>query len=447
VSTINSDLTAPTTWWRPAPAQAAAAEPSGAVAAAAAGSPVAFRALVAFTAILLLSPQIWFPALGVLRIAFLAAGIAIAAHLFDRLVRARDVPPVPNEVVIACVLVAWAVMTLPLSYWPAGSVEVLADHYIKAIAFFWLLGSVVNSTDRMKAIAWTFVLCSIPLAFTGLKNYLGGKVLYTGVEGFTRIYGYAGGSGLTGNPNDLALMLNLIIPIAGALAWSTTKMGPRLVALLALVLSVAAVVVTFSRAGFLTLAATGLMFMLVLARRRQIGAAAGLLMIGLAALPLLPEGYTDRLSTITAIESDKTGSARGRWDDTKIAVGVMAANAVVGVGIGQDILAMNQERGATWRQIHNAYLQYGVDLGVLGLALFLWLYFRCYRSARAVERQAAADPAKRPLMHLAAGVQVSLVAFGVAAFFHPIAYQFYFFAIAGLAVALKNTWRTELPSV
>jgi len=44
-------------------------------------------------------------------------------------------------------------------------------------------------------------------------------------------------------------------------------------------------------------------------------------------------------------------------------------------------------------------------------------------------------------------VQVSLVAFGVAAMFHPIAYQFYFFSIAGLAVALRNTCRVEIACV
>ena len=32
-----------------------------------------------------------------------------------------------------------------------------------------------------------------------------------------RIAGYTGGSGLAANPNDLALMLNLLIPIAAAL--------------------------------------------------------------------------------------------------------------------------------------------------------------------------------------------------------------------------------------
>ena len=69
----------------------------------------------------------------------------------------------------------------------------------------------------------------------------------------------------------------------------------------------------------------------------------------------------------------------------------------------------------------------------------------CSASApRARSRSARPQrPALRDLALLAAGVQVSLVAFVVAAMFHPIAYQFYFFSIAGLAVALRNIWRAE----
>jgi len=77
----------------------------------------------------------------------------------------------------------------------------------------------------------------------------------------------------------------------------------------------------------------------------------------------------------------------------------------------------------------------------VNLGLFAWLHIRCFRSARRVERQSRHESALRPLGALAAGVQVSLVTFFVAAMFHPIAYQFYFFTIAGLAVALKNTAR------
>lgn len=424
-------------WWRPQSAAAKTAPSSD-------GSRVAFIALVAFTFILLLSPQAWFPVLKTVRIAFLAAGLAIAAHVIERTIHRRPVTPFSTEIGIVLALVGWALLTIPLSYWPGGSVRLLTDNYLKAVAFFWLLGTVITKTSQVRILAWALVLCSIPLAATGLKNYLVGEVLSTRVPGLVRIYGYVGGSGLVANPNDLALMLNLIIPITGALLLST-RGAKRGLAAGALLLSIATVIVTFSRAGFLTLAAIFLMFLAVLARQRSSGAAVALLLLALCVPPLLPSGYVDRLSTITDINADRTGSAKGRWRDTGFALEVVAHNPIIGVGIGQDLIAMNQERGRdTWRRVHNAYLQYAVDLGIPGMLLFIWLHVTCYKSARAVEKRAAKDPALKGLLQLAAGVQIALVAFAVAAMFHPIAYQFYFFAIGGFAVALKNTCRAEI---
>src|SRR5207244_12047748 len=116
-------------------------------------------------------------------------------------------------------------------------------------AVFYMLGTVITSTKQLRILAWALVLCSIPLAATGLKNYLMGEVLSTRVPGLVRIYGYVGGSGLVANPNDLALMLNLIIPITGALVLMT-RGARRALAAFALLLSIAAIVVTFSRARF-----------------------------------------------------------------------------------------------------------------------------------------------------------------------------------------------------
>jgi O-antigen ligase len=403
---------------------------------------VAFRALVAFTAILLLSPQAWFPVLGRLRIAFVAAVLAIGAHLLDRLVRRRAAPPFNAEIGIAILLVAWAVITVPVSYWAGGSVEVLTSQYIKAVLFFWLVATLAATGGRLTTVAWTLVLCAIPLAATGLYNYASGEVVSTGVPGFHRIYGYMGGSGLAANPNDLALVLNLIIPIAAAMMISARNRMARAVAAIGMLLSIAGVIVTFSRAGFLTLAATGIMLLAVLVRRHSNGAAALLVAVALIVPVLVPDSYFNRLSTITAIDTDETGSAQGRWRDVLVSANIVARNPIIGAGIGNDMLALNEYRGFdTFRSVHNAYLQYAVDLGLPGLLLFAWLHIRCFRTARRVERQAHRHEVIRPLGPLAAGIQVSLVTFFVAAMFHPIAYQFYFFTIAGLAIALKNTAR------
>ena len=159
---------------------------------------------------------------------------------------------------------------------------------------------------------------------------------------------------------------------------------------------------------------------------------------------MLPPGYLNRLNTITDIESDRTGSAQGRWEDFGAAVDVVIKNPITGVGLGQDILALNEERGATWRSVHNVYLQYAVDLGLPGAVLFIWLLVATFRGAKRVRVRAAREPHLRDLVVLAGGVQIALVAFAVESFFHPVAYQFYFFCIGGLAVALQNTCRTEL---
>lgn len=456
-------------WWRrdrvahggePAPfdelraSRACRGTPGGAT------SGVAFGALVAFTAILLLSPQAWFPVLGTLRIAFVVAATAIGAHLVTQILRARDVPPMPAEIVLAFVLAGWAVLTLPLSVWPGGSVAVLTDRYLKAVAFFWLIGTLATTPDRLRILAWTFVLASMPLAITAISNYVTGDVLSTGVAGFTRITGYVGGSSIAANPNDLALVLNLIIPLAAALVVLSGHRGMRLVAACALLLGVVAVVLTFSRAGFLALAATTLAFVVYLARRGAAGGAAALLAVALLALPFLPDSYVGRLGTITNIEEDATGSAQGRWRDTKLAAGLVAKNPIIGAGIGQDVLVMNDERGRdTWRRVHNVYLQYGVDLGVPGMLLFIALHVMCYTAARRVERRGQREPALGGLVPLAVAVKVSLIAFAVEAMFHPIAYNFYFFSIGGMAVALHGaaanatvrlepdaTWREASPA-
>jgi probable O-glycosylation ligase (exosortase A-associated) len=404
---------------------------------------LAFKALVAFTAILLLAPQEWLPVLKSLRIALVAATVSLVAYMFDSAVQRRPVSTFSPEMGLALALVGWAIITVPLSYWPGGSVHELTERFLKAVAFFWLIGTLVITRKRLLIFTWTLVLCAIPLAATGVMNFLDGEFVTSRRAVVQRIAGYSG-SGIASNPNALALMLNLLIPLTGALLLISRSIAAKAVAAATLLLSVATVVITFSRAGFVALITIVLLSLVALIRRRLPGAAIAIFVAALVIPSLLPPGYLDRLNTITDIEKDRTGSAQGRWEDFGAAVDVVAINPITGVGIGQDILALNEQRGPTWRSVHNVYLQYAVDLGLPGAALFIWLLIACFRSATRVRLRVAREPRLRDLVVLAAGVQIALAAFAIESFFHPVAYQFYFFCIGGLAVALKNTCRTEL---
>jgi probable O-glycosylation ligase (exosortase A-associated) len=430
-------------WWRPDPPREQSPPEQGDLRSPdVADSRAAFWGLMAFTFVLLISPQTIVPALKPLRLAFVAAVGTVVALLAHRFSHGRPLAIVRREMVIAAALGAWAVVTIPWSYWPGGSVSFLVGMYFKSLAVFWLLANTLNTPSRIRRVAWALILMSVPLALSGVRHFASG-VFFPGGARSERIVGYT--APLTENPNDLALMLNLLLPLAVALLLLTERHVLRVALLAVIVLDVAGVIATFSRGGFLTL---GVVFLAYLwkfrgrpEQRWTWGLVVCLVVVMLAGLPLLPASYVERLATITDVKADPTGSAEARWSDAGAALRFVSEHPIVGAGPDQNILALNQERGKRWTEIHNVYLEYAVDLGLPGLLLFLVLLTLCVRSTTLVQRESAGRPGGRELFCLAEGVQVSLLAFGVGGMFHPVAYHFYFYYMAGLAIALHETWR------
>lgn len=422
-------------WWRPdlVPAGIAPDPAAGAPAAPAAGREAPFRALMAFTFVLLLAPQAFLPALAPLRLGLLTAAIAITTYLFDRLMTRRPILTVTPEIAASGALLAWAIATLPFSYWTGGSLAFVLDMYSKTLAIFCLLAHVVVTRRRLRQVAWGLTLMALPLAAFGVREYLAGR--FIGAGPVRRILSYE--APLTQNPNDLALMLNLVLPLTLALALLQRAPGRRLVLLACAGLSVVAIILTFSRAGFITLAATGVLYLSRTFRRPGRGWALAAVALAVLCAPLLPSGYLERLGTIADIRADPTGSAQERWGDTLAAARFVSENPIVGAGIGMNVLALNEVRGATWKKVHNVYLEYAVDLGLPGLVLFLFVLAGCFRATVQVMRRTSGAPAARDLFLLAEGIQVSLLAFAVAALFHPAAYHFYFYYMGGLALAAR----------
>jgi putative inorganic carbon (hco3(-)) transporter len=414
-------------WWRP---RAEAPAATGTSRAAEQAAPAAFWATVAFTVILVVSPQTWLPVLGTLRIALLAAAVALVAWVVDRATRGRPMSILPAEMALAGALLGWSVLTIPLSIWPGGSVQLLVGLYAKTLVLFWMLANIVTTPRRLRIVAWTLVATAALPALTGIRNYLSGAFVY----GASRIAGFE--APLTGNPNDLALFLNMVLPFAIALFLGARSAPVRWALLAVIALDVVAIIATFSRAGFLTLVVVGVASAARLLPRAGAGAVAGVALVLVLALASLPEGYGARIGTILDSDADHTQSAQTRWDDSVTGARLMLERPLVGVGLGMSMLALNEARGAQWSELHNVYLQYGVDLGLPGLVLFLLLVVGAIRAARVAERRATRAGAGE-FARLAAAIEISLVSFAVAALFYPVAYHFYFYYLAALAIAAR----------
>ncbi len=420
-ATLGAGRAAPRGWWWPEPETPAARQGRDSL---------AFGALLAFLFVLLIAPQNQVPALASLRPALMAAGLAVAACLGGRFLRREPLSVAAPGLGLATALGGWAILTIPLSFWPGGSVNLLLDLYLKALALFWLLANLVDTPERLRRVAVALTAMAVPLAVTGVRNYASGA--FVDDSGVKRIEGYS--SGLAGNPNDLALILNLLLPMALGLALGRRGLQGRVIAFLAAAVLAMGIVITFSRAGFITLVATVLVYLVKLLGRGRAAPAAAVAFLAFLALPLLPQGYVSRVASIASLESDPTRSAQNRWADTWAALRILPERPVLGAGLGMNILALNDERGTTWTAVHNVYLQLGVELGLPGLALFVALLVTSLRSARRAQRVARAS-ADHELCHLAEGIEVSLLAFAISGIFYPVAYHFYFYLIAGLAAA------------
>jgi probable O-glycosylation ligase (exosortase A-associated) len=402
---------------------------------------VAFWALLTFTFVLVIAPHEFLPALAPFRLALVAGTVAIVAYLANRVFSGPGTVKASPEVWFAAALIGWATVTIPLSYDPALSLWFVRGVYLKTLVVFWLLGTVVNSVSRLRTFAWALTLASIPLAATAVHQYWAGQYLPQSTVGAPRIAGYE--APLTSDPNDLALTLNMWLPLTVGLLRIHRRVVVRGLLLSIIVLSLTGVVLTFSRGGFVTLVALSLAYVLALhgARRRRalVGLAALLL-----AMPLFSGAYVERLGTIFEMDRDVTGSAQERWSDSIAAIEYLVRNPLSGAGFRMGVEALNDQRGPTWKAVHNAYLEVAVDLGLPGAVLFVCLVRGCFRSARVVRNRSAEQPALRELGLLGEAISISIMAFAVGALFLPVAYRFYFYYSGGLAVAARAIYERKV---
>lgn len=435
-------------WWRPVAAGGAVLPRSPGMVAE--DGVVPFAALLAFTVLLLLAPQAVVPGFGRVRIALLTGALAIAAHCWTRFAAGRPLIRRTREMGLVAALLGWMIVTLPLSQWPTTSTQILLGDYLKTLGVFWLLSHAVSTLRRLRTVAWALSLAAAPLAATGVWNFLRDNVVRGRIVSFD--------APMTSDPNALAMVLNLILPLTVGLFLISRRPVVRGILAGLIALDASAIIVTFSRGGFLTLAAIFVLYLRTLQKWGQWRWAIAVLLLAIATIPRLPLGYLDRLGTISNIQGDETGSAQERWELTRNGLRYALSHPFLGAGLGMNVIADCKRRGvpegSCGREcaqipvppclfVHNVYLQYAMDLGWLGLGLFVLLLVSCVRSAARVRDRCAGHPELRELATWAEAIRIAIVAFAVAALFYPWAYFIYFYLVAGLAVAAGAVYESS----
>ncbi|MDW8104385.1 MAG: O-antigen ligase family protein [Armatimonadota bacterium] len=384
-----------------------------------------FVGAMTFVAFYYLRPMDYIPELGVLRISLFVASVT-ATGLIVRLLLAKE--QLVEGWYVKAFLALWAVMWLsvPLATWRGNSFAHTMSFAKYGVAMVWMVYMSIRSRKQLhfgvRMLGW-------------MALWLAGSTVYTYYSGDTmqtaELSRAGTGNMMLGDPNDTAAVILMMFPLCYYLFFHDPKRWMRGVYALAMVLSLVAVVLTGSRGGFL-----GLVFLLFLlwlrSRRKVLGMFVALAVFG-ALWFTAPEGYRERIRSITEYHQDESAMARVHLREA--AVRMFLHNPLVGIGIG-NFMDFAREYGAiTYHTAHNMYLLVLGELGALGITVFLYIWLRALREAKRLGEEDE-DPLLRALGW---GAFVGLLDMMVTGYFLSISYYPYqYFVMAMVAVAASR---------
>lgn len=287
---------------------------------------------------------------------------------------------------------------------PRYAVETSSE-FAKVALYYFLLVSLLDTPARLQRFL-TLVAGLVGLsASLALLSYHDMVTLH-GVEHLDRLETNATtgevyvirqlqGSGIFGDPNDLCLIL--VVGIGIALYRLSGRRGGlfRLVWLAPLILFVNVLMMTYSRGGLLALLAGTMAYCACRFGARRAAA------VGAVFLPLALVLVGGRQANIDT----STGSGQSRIQLWVASLITFVHEPVFGVGQGLLAETIGQES-------HNSFVHCFPDIGFVGGALFLGLYYNTFASLRRVGRHVArvADPELRRLHPFLAAIAVGYAA-------------------------------------
>lgn len=330
-----------------------------------------------------------------------------------------------REVNLILLLGLTAILSVPMADDVSRSWKAFND-FVKVIIMFIVMVNVVRMRWRLQGLFFLVLAVSCYLSFNAFSDYRAGILKSDGY----RVVGIIGN--MFQNPNDLALHLVTIIPLAIGLLLTTRWLILKVVYAVCAVMMVGATTVTYSRGGFLGLVAMACFLVWRLGRRNPFVTYAALIVALAFFIAFAPGGYGSRIKAIGADD----GSTTARTDDLKRSIIVMLRHPLFGVGMDNYVLRSNTNTAT-----HNAYTQVGADMGIAAMVFYIMFIIAPLKRLRHIERETVESRDRGSgFYYLAVGLQASLIGYMVCSFFASVCYLWNVYYIAGYAICLHGMY-------
>jgi hypothetical protein len=379
-----------------------------------------FVGLVNYLAFLYIRPQDFMPALEGMPIMLLLGGGTAALMMLHRAVRHRALvfARVPQHVFVLWFYVAIVASQIALMRLH-GAFDASLE-FVPTVVMYFLIVELVTTVRRIKIVFILLVHLTLVLAVQGLVQHFTGA----GFGGKEAYQGRIQAVGIFSDPNDLALIINTVLPLVVLWVLESRSLLIKLYSLVVIVVFVYAIFLTASRGGLLCL---GLMAILLGMKKfgKFVGVAAGLAIM--AALVVLGP----RMNTISTEEA----SSYGRLEAWVVGMGLLKSSPLFGIGFGNFM-------EYHFRTAHNSFVLCSAELGLFGLYPWLMLIFISVKNTRFVEKELLAD-GQRDFARYAYAAELALILFIAGALLLSRTYHPSLFVLFGLCAAITRVFVTQ----
>ena len=388
------------------------------------GHTVSFAGLFLFSFVLYFRPYELFPGLAwASSSAFWIAMVTLVLYVPTQLALEGKLTVRPREVTLLLLLLLAGLLSIGVAVERLRAWYGFVD-FLKVVVMFIVMVNVVRTEKRLRALIFLAMFAGCALSVSAVNDYRLGRF----VLGFhERIQGLIGN--LFDNPNDLALHLVTMIPIAVALLLSSRGGPKKLFFGVCAVLMFAGVVVTFSRGGFIGIVCAGGVFAWKVAHRNKllIGVLIPVMLAGF--ILLAPLAYQRRLSTTL----DESGLARR--EDLKRSLFVAVHHPLFGVGMNNYVVYSNINHAS-----HNAYTEVASETGFPAAIVYILFLITPLRRLGRIASESFAARRTSSSYYLAIGLEASLVGYMAASFFLSVAYLWYAYYLVGYCICFRRIY-------
>lgn len=382
---------------------------------------------------------------GAVSITKLAGVATMGSAVLDAFLRRThvDFPRIFNPLSVLVCLMSVATIASAMIHPTLESIRE-SVRFVTIVLFFLMTVHLVHTRQRLRRVVLTWVIVATVVSIQSLVQRKFGSTV--GSEDWAPTAGTVVDvseegvgvmirtSGTFTHPVWLALYLCLTIPLTLYVIWTGRTLGVRMAGSLAILLQAAAIVVTYSRMGYIALVLGFVIFSL----RRRGGALivlwTGLLVV--ATSPFWPETIRNRIDSI--LDYTSSASSVTRVGQQLVGWWMFRDSPFTGVGPGnfEDNVPRYADYVSDTLRIeaigaHNMYVQVMAELGLPGIVVIVLILISAWRRIERA-RRTGGDPDDK-LLYEALGT--SLLVFALSAVLIHAQYQKEWWLLVALIAA------------